>query len=89
MSRQIKVTYDGGYPSACSGRLVIVVGDKVVYDKKYRCHSDGGCWIDDNGDENVTEGALTWDDAEQFDEEIRQAVADVLSGVSVCCGGCI
>jgi len=71
------------------GNLIIKVDGKKVYDEKFCCTSTGSVWFDDEWFEHVEEGELIWDDAHLFDEEIQDAVAEELSKVGVCCGGCI
>lgn len=87
--RDIKVEYDGKYPNTCSGRLKIWVNSELIYSKEFCCHSTGSVWFDDDWSEHIEEGELIWGDANQFDEEIQQAVRDKLSCVGVCCGGCV
>lgn len=81
--RFIKVSYDGGYPTSCMGTLTIKVDGEVVYDKKYVCVSSGSVSFDDDWNEEVAEGTLTWkeDEASKFDQEIQDAVAEVLGKV--------
>jgi len=87
--RNIKVEYDGKYPNACSGTLKITVDETVVYNKDFCCSSTGSVWFDEDWSEHVECGELIWKDSEKFDDEIQQAVKDVLSTVGVCCGGCV
>ena len=86
---RLAVTYDGKYPAACSGRLVIKRGNLVMYDKEHRCCSTGSVWFDDDWGEHVETGELIWRDADKFAPDVQQAVADALSSVHVCCGGCV
>ena len=85
----IKVEYNGSFPNACSGNLTITVDGKEVYNKSSCCSSSGAVWFDDDWNEHVEEGELTWDDASEFSEEIQEAVREELSKVIVCCGGCV
>lgn len=90
--KPLSVTYDGHYPAACMGTLIVKRGDETIYSKQYCCYVDGGgCYHDDNWNWTVEDGKLMWceEDAEQFNADIRKAVQDVLDDVSVCCGGCI
>lgn len=88
-NKDLKVTYDGKWPSACMGRLIISRGHEVIYDKKYCCSSTGTAGVDSNYDSYCTCGSLIWDDADEFPDYIQEAVHDVLSDIDVCCGGCI
>jgi len=85
----IKVNYDGSYPNACSGTLEIIVNDKIIYKENHCCHSTGSVWFDDDWSEHVEDGDLMWDDADEFDRDIQEAVKERLSKVQVCCGGCV
>jgi len=91
MTRKIEVSYDGDYPNACSGKLEIKVDGELIYSKKHCCSSTGSVSFDDDWNENVTQGELNWEDANDFAEdlEILRAVYSVLDGVGVCCGGCV
>jgi len=86
----IEVTYDGKFPNACAGTLTITVDGEEVYSQKYECRSTGGVSFTKDWEEIITHGELVWD-PEEFkpSPEIQAAVADVLSGVTVCCGGCV
>jgi len=85
----IKVTYDGKYPNACSGALIINKDGVEIYNEIHRCHSTGSVWFDKEWSEHVECGELVWEDADKFDEDVQDAVEEVLSSISVCCGGCI
>jgi hypothetical protein len=85
----IKVLYNGRYPNACRGTLIITVNDKEIYNKRGCCTSSGSVWFDAEWDEHVECGRLTWDDANEFSVEIQSAVSDVLDKIDVCCGGCV
>ena len=87
--RKIKVTYDGEYPNACSGRLKIWINGKSIYNKQFCCLSSGSVWFDEEGNEHVEEGFLTWNEAKKFDKVIQNKVDEVLSKIHVCCGGCV
>ena len=89
MERKIEVSYDGKYPNACSGTLIIKVDGEEIYNDKFCCGSGGSVWFDKNWDEHVAPGKLTWNDAEKFDRDVQVAVEEVLSRIDVCCGGCI
>jgi hypothetical protein len=87
--RNIKVSYDGSYPNACSGRLIISVYDEIVYNEEYSCSSTRSVWFDDEWSEHVECGELVWNDADKFEQDIQDAVEMELSKVHVCCGGCV
>lgn len=86
---KIKVSYNGKWPCACMGRLVIKQDDQVIYDKEYCCKSTGRCSFDKHWNAEVEDGELLWEDAKNFSKEIQDAVEIELSKVRVCCGGCI
>jgi hypothetical protein len=71
------------------GNLIIKVDNKEVYNKKYCCASSGSVWFGKEWDAHVEAGELEWKDANDFDNDIRNAVRDVLERITVCCGGCI
>jgi len=85
----IEVSYDGKWPNACSGTLIVKADGKEIYNKQYCCSSTGSVWFDDDWDEHVESGVLEWNDAKSFSKEIQEAVSDVLRNVRVCCGGCV
>lgn len=89
MERDIKVVYDGEYPTACMGCLKVWVDQELVYSEEFCCSSTGKVWFDDDWDAHVEHGELLWNDAEAFDKDIQEAVKAELDKVSVCCGGCI
>lgn len=84
----ITVEYDGEYPNTCRGTLTIKIDGKVIYSSKHCCRSTGGTYFDEEGG-HITHGDLVWEDADQFPQEIQDAVADKLSEYSACCGGCL
>jgi hypothetical protein len=88
--RDIKVTYDGEYPSTCRGTLTIVVDGKQIYSKQ-SCSSSVSVWFDGDWNDYVETGELTWadDEAEKFPKDVQNAVKEVLSEYHVCCGGCV
>lgn len=85
----ICVGYDGRYPNACSGRLIVVKDGVEIYNESGCCTSTGSVSFDEDGAECVKEGELLWDDANKFPKDVQDAVSAVLSGVVVCCGGCV
>jgi len=89
--RKIEVSYDGDWPNACAGQLIIKVDGQIIYAKKFCCSSTGSVSFDDDWNEHVTSGELRWNDVDDFadDIEILRAVYSVLDKVHVCCGGCV
>lgn len=86
---KIEVSYDGAYPNACSGTLIIKKDGMEIYNDMFCCHSTGSVSFDDEWNDMVCSGDLIWDDAEKFSQEIQDAVKSELSKVHVCCGGCV
>lgn len=88
---KIEIEYDGAYPCTCMGTLKIFQSAIEIYSNQYACHSTGGVWFDDNGNEHVECGELIWneEEANKFSLEIQEAVKCKLSEFDVCCGGCI
>ena len=90
----IKVSYDGKYPNACSGKLTVEVDGKVVFSQAGCCHSTGCVWFDKDWQEHIETGKLVFDvddlkDTSWFTSEIEDAIDEELSKVHVCCGGCV
>lgn len=87
----IRVEYDGCYPSTCSGTLKIFENDIEIYNRIFACHSTGSVWFDDDWEAYIDDGELLWreDEANNFSKEIQEAVSEELRTYSVCCGGCI
>jgi hypothetical protein len=92
----IKIIYDGEFPSLCSGRLnVIISGEGWIVEWVFPdyCLSSGGfaVWGEDGGD-IVTSGSWTITDFPKgFPTDLKQAVEDAVNE-SVpygCCGGCL
>ena len=85
----IEVSYDGKWPNACSGTLIIKLNGEEIYNKTYCCESTGRVWFDGNWEEHIESGKLEWEDAKNFSKEIQEVVRQELSKVRVCCGGCV
>ena len=86
---KIRVEYDGEYPNRCRGTLRIWVDGEQIYKEKFRCYSTGRAYLDSEQIPRVNYGRLVWEDAEDYDDDIREAVKEKLAGYTVCCGGCI
>lgn len=89
----IKVSYDGKYPNACSGKLTVEVDGKVVFSQGGCCHSTGCVWFDKDWQEHIETGKLVFDvddlkDTSWLTSEIEDVIDEELSKVHVCCGGC-
>ena len=87
--RDIEVTYDGRYPSACNGTLRVVVDGELVFENAYCRTSIGDVWFSADGEEHIDDGELVWDNADEFPQDVQEAVKRVLAEVGVCCGGCV
>lgn len=94
----VKVSYDGEFPCACSGKLVVEVDGKVVFSEGGCCRSTGCVWFDKDWQEHVEKGELLLDveeltamrkDLSWLTPEVDDAIKEVLSKVHVCCGGCV
>lgn len=90
----IKVSYDGKYPCACSGKLTVEVDGKVIFSQSGCCHSTGCVWFDKDWNEHIETGKLVLDvddlkDTSWLTSEIEDAIDEELSKVHVCCGGCV
>jgi hypothetical protein len=90
-NRVIEVTYDGCSPCLCMGTLTIIEDGELIYCAEYCCHSTGSIAVNKDIDFYARKGKLYWnlEDADKFDDEIQQKVAECLSNYHPCCGGCI
>ena len=92
MSRLKFISYNGAYPSLCSGTLIMELDGKDIIFPEY-CLSSGGCvWIDDDWDEHVEEGEWSINKfPEDFPEELKSVAVDIVNtNVELgCCGGCV
>ena len=84
------ISYDGKYPTLCSGMLVLKVGSREF--KIQRIRSGGGVWIDKQGDEQVDVGdwdVEVWPD--DFPETLKKRALEIINEnvEHGCCGGCI
>ena len=98
-----EVRYTGEWPNTCRGELEVLRDADLIYKTaSYSFSSTGGIWFSENGDCGTNEGSLIWndysDEKQKFIEwaktqpealEIIGLAEDVISNVSVCCGGCI
>ncbi len=57
----IKVSYDGKFPCACSGKLTVEVDGKIVFSSSGCCYSTGCVWFDKDWQEHVETGKLVFD----------------------------
>jgi len=88
----IKIEYDGTYPSLCSGKLVVTINGKRWDFPPYCLVSGGSVWFDEEGQEHVESGAWTVSDwPEGFLVGQRAAVVDAINAhiPMGCCGGCV
>jgi hypothetical protein len=90
---EIKVDYDGEYPTLCSGKLIVNIDGKQ-WDFPEDCMVSGGSVYMDGDDYNtqVEDGPWKigeWPDG--FPENLKPDVLDVVNDTVEwgCCGGCI
>lgn len=86
------VSYDGDYPSLCSGTLVLSLDGKDIEFPSYCMSSGGSVWFDDEWDEHVEDGP--WSISEWPEGWPESAKAEVENVVNEnvpwgCCGGCV
>ena len=86
------ISYNGEYPTLCSGRLVLSIDDKPIIFPDFCLSSGGGVSFNEEWNEEVSEGpwAITeW--PSEFPEELKsEAVQLVNEHVPFgCCGGCV
>lgn len=87
----VKVSYDGKYPSLCNGTLTIWCDDKPepIYSKKYVCSSTGAAYFDSRRKAQVKKGTLIWEEAKNW-PTLAKAVEEYLERYDEpCCGGCL
>lgn len=87
-----KIEYDGSYPNACRGNLVVVVNEKRWEFPRYCLSSGGSVWFDANWMEHIESGP--WSVSEwpkNFPKEYRNAVVEAINEEIPCgcCGGCV
>jgi len=86
------VSYDGAYPNACSGKLVVYVAGTDWVFPDYCLRSTGCVWFDDDWCEHVESGPMVVEDwPEGFPEKAKQAVQELVAREIChgCCGGCV
>jgi len=86
------VSYDGGYPNLCSGKLVLKVADKIWEFPSHCLSSGGSVSFDKDWNEDVQEGpwdVKEWPDG--FPEEAKPYVLEKINDEIPwgCCGGCV
>ena len=87
------VSYNGGYPNLCSGKLIMKLNGKRIEFPDY-CLRSGGSWYFTNGysEEHVEEGE--WEIEEfpkNFPEELKEKANELVNNNVPfgCCGGCL
>ena len=88
---EIKVDYNGCYPTLCSGQLFITVKGKRWEFPYHALSSGGSAYFDDDYDEVLLEGAWTITKyPEGFPKELESIVESKVNEVIPhgCCGGC-
>lgn len=83
------ISYDGRYPTLCSGTLILSIDGKPRKLKDCLC-SGGSATFDKNGDECVTKGRWKVElpkDLSKHYKKITKLVNDNIP--HGCCGGCI
>jgi len=73
----INVTYDGKYPCACMGRLVIKDNDNKIYNKEFCCHSTGSVWFDNDWNDHVARGELIWEYKEPLKTQVAEQILNL------------
>ena len=88
----IKIEYDGKYPSLCGGNLTVIINGKVWKFPDYCLSSGGSVWFDEDLADHVEKGE--WEIREWPDGFPEEYKVDVLEKVNEeipygCCGGCV
>lgn len=84
------VSYDGAFPSLCSGTLVLRIDDEEVEFPKCCMYSGGSVWFDDEWNEHVGIGKWSVNVPEKYanlKDEIERCVNEHVEWG--CCGGCV
>ena len=89
---KIKIKYDGRYPNLCSGKLTVIIREKIWVFPNYCLSSGGSVTFDSEWNENVTSGE--WSVSEwpkDFPEELKGSTLEAVNDQIChgCCGGCV
>ena len=88
----IKIEYDGKYPSLCSGSLVVKIDGKRWAFPAYCLISHRDTWLDNYGEEHISRGKWSiekWPAG--FPENLKVIVEQEVNEELPygCCGGCL
>lgn len=86
------VSYDGGFPNLCRGKLVLAIDGVCVHFPNYCLSSGGSVSFDENWHEDVTSGSWGISDwPEDFPDELKQKAVELVNDnvPHGCCGGCV
>jgi hypothetical protein len=90
--KNIKIQYDGCYPNACSGNLIVTVNGTEWRFPDHCLSSGGKVWFDKNWAEHVEQGPWSiWEWPSDFPEKYKDAVIEAIN-LKIpfgCCGGCV
>lgn len=93
VGRKVKfISYDGKFPNYCSGKLVLLIGNKKVTFPKGCLISGGSVTLNDDWSESVTSGPWTIKDSAIPDQykDLKAEIEKVVNSNIIwgCCGGC-
>lgn len=75
MRQKIKIEYDGEYPNACSGNLIVIINNKKWKFPDYCLSSGGSVWFDNDWMEHIESGPWSISEwPENFPEEYKNVV---------------
>lgn len=88
----IKIDYDGKYPTLCCGNLVVTIDSEEWVFSNYCLISGGTAYLDEDWSDHVEQGEWTiseWPDG--FPEDLKSLVLEKVNEEIPfgCCGGCI
>lgn len=90
--RVIFVSYDGDWPNACSGTLVLAVDEKPYTFPEFCLSSGGSVWFDDDWSEHIEQGPWSIEKYPPgFPKELQEE-AEFVVNMNIpygCCGGCV
>jgi len=86
------VSYNGRFPTLCSGKLVMRLNGNLITFPDYCLDSGGRVSFDEDWNEKVTQGPwMIYHFPEGFPEHLKEKATDLVNENVMygCCGGCV
>ena len=86
------VSYDGRFPCACAGNLVMSIDGENVHFPELCLLSGGNVWFDEDWNDHIETGEWSIDEfPDGFPDELKQKAVELvnLNVEHGCCGGCV